>query len=102
MIRQIRRRYKIPVNKGSQQDISSQVDRVNLIRVKGRTSEIKAAKRTYHLPVEEEEVVIIVVVMRNRTKRSHGTLNPVEKFLSSKETPCKSKMKIEKGWWSNG
>src|SRR6266540_3317671 len=102
MIRQTRRKHRIPANKGSQQDIPSQADLISLIRVKGRTPEIKAAKRTYHLPVEEEEVMIIAVVMRNQTKGSHGILNPAEKFLSLKKTPCKSKMKIGKDWWPNG
>ena len=88
----------IPANKGSQEDIPFQADPVNLIkRVKGRIPETKAAQGKYHLLVEEEEVMIVAVVMRNWTKGSYGTLNPVEKFLSLKETLCKSKMKIGKG-----
>ncbi len=46
--------------------------------------------------------MIAVAVMRNWTKESHGILNLAEKFLSLKETSCKNKMKIEKGWWLNG
>ena len=46
--------------------------------------------------------MIAAAVMRNQTKESHGTLNPVKKYLSPKETPYKSKMKIGKDWWLNG
>jgi len=78
------------------------VDPVNLIRERTRILEIRAAKRKYYLLVVEEEMMIVVVVMRNRTKGNHGIPNHVEKFLSLKKIPCKSKMKIEKGWWLNG
>ena len=97
MTKWIQRKYWILVNKGSQQDIPSQADLVNLIRVKRRTSEIKTAKRIYHLPVEEEEEMIAVVAMRNWIKENHSILNLAKKFLFLKETLCKNKMKIEKG-----
>ena len=41
--------------------------------------------------------MIVAVVMRNWTKGNYGILNLAEKFLSFKEIPCKSKMKIGKG-----
>jgi len=81
-------------------DIPFQADLVNLIRVKGRTLGTKTAKGIYHLLVEEE-AMIVAAVTRNQTQGSLGTLNLTEKFLSSKETLCKSKMTIGKGWWPN-
>ena len=88
--------HPIPVNRRNHKDIPFQADLVNLIRVKGRTPETKAAKGIYHLPVEEE-VMIVVAVMRNQIQGSLGTLNLAERFRFPKVTFCKSKMKIEKG-----
>jgi len=90
----IRRKFQIQAKR--QEDIPSQKDLVNLIRVKRRTPEIKAAKRIYHLPVKEE-VIIVAAVMRNQTQGSLSILNLTERYRFPKVTSCKNKMKIEKG-----
>ena len=89
--------HQIPVSKESRKDIPFQADLVNL-RERERIPGTKAVLGIYHLLVKEEEVMIVAAVTRNQTKESPGILNLAEKFLSRKVIPCKSKMKIGKGW----
>jgi len=98
MMQQILKMRRILANKGSQKDIPFQADLVNLIkRVRGRILETKAVQGISHLLVEGVEMMTVAVVMRNRTKESHGILSLVERFLSLKGIPFKSKMRTGNG-----
>ena len=97
MRKRIQRKFLNKVPRKSHQNTCSQVDLVSLLKKKERIPETKAIKEKYHLSVVKEKIIMIVAVMRNQIKESHGILNPVEKSLLLKVTPCKSKTKIEKG-----
>ena len=57
----------------------------------------KAARRKYHLQVEEEEMIVVAVMMRNQIRESCDILKPVEESLCLKVTTCKNRLKIGKG-----